>query len=372
MKRRTYLKTGGAAAIAGLAGCLNVSESNDGTTTDTTTGGTTEGTTTGTASEPDEPLTIATYDSFFGDEGTAGNWLKQAWEAERDTKIEFTAPSNGVNEFISRKKQGASIDADLFVGLNTGELVRVDEQLPDATLFDTPGGLSHASRIKDSLQIDPERRALPYDTGYISLVYDSTEIEEPQTFDDLTSPAYQGALLAENAQTSDPGRAFLLWTIHEMGADGYLDYWQDLVENDVRILDDWQPAYNAYMNRERPIVVSYSTDQVYYHGEDELPRHQIGFLNDQGYANPEAMARFADTNQPETAAAFMDFVLTDEAQANIAVNNVQFPATTTADLPDEYDQYAHEPPEPVTFTYEELAGNLDGWINEWARQIASN
>ncbi|QDX40175.1 thiamine ABC transporter substrate binding subunit [Salarchaeum sp. JOR-1] len=369
MKRRTYLKSGGAAAIAGLAGCLNVTESNDATTADDTTADTT----TGTTREPDEPLTVATYDSFFGDEGTAGHWLKRAWEAEHDTTIEFTAPANGINEFISRKKQNAGIDADLFVGLNTGELVRVDEELPDARLFDTVADdLSHASRIKDSLQIDPRRRALPYDTGYISLVYDSTDIAEPQTFDDLTKPAYEGALLAENAQTSDPGRAFLLWTIHEMGEDGYLDYWQDLVANDVRILDDWQPAYNAYLNNERPMVVSYSTDQVYYHDEGQLPHHQIGFLNDQGYANPEAMARFADTNQPETAAAFMDFVLTDEAQANIAVNNVQFPATTTADLPDEYDQYAKEPPEPVTFTYEELAGNLDGWINEWARQIASS
>jgi len=54
------------------------------------------------------------------------------------------------------------------------------------------------------------------------------------------------------------------------------------------------------------------------------------------------------------------------------VNNVQFPATTTAELPEEYAQYAYEPPEPVTFTYEELAGNVEEWTESWAQQVASN
>lgn len=140
----------------------------------------------------------------------------------------------------------------------------------------------------------------------------------------------------------------------------------------MRVLDDWRPSYDAFLNGERPMVVSYSTDQVYYNDEDQLPRHQVGFLNDQGYANPEAVARFADADNPDLAAEFVEFMLTDEAQRNIAVNNVQFPATTTAELPEEYAQYAYEPPEPVTFTYEELAGNVDAWTEAWARQVATN
>lgn len=64
--------------------------------------------------------------------------------------------------------------------------------------------------------------------------------------------------------------------------------------------------------------------------------------------------------------------LTNDAQSKIAVNNVQFPATTTAGLPDEYDQYAHEPEQPVTFTYEELAGNVEEWTQTWAQELASN
>jgi thiamine transport system substrate-binding protein len=351
MKRREFLKTAGAGAF-GLttAGCLQIG-----------------------ADGPSGPLQIATYDSFYGNEGTAGEWLKQKWEADHDVDIEFTAPDSGINEFIQRKQEDAGIDADLFVGLNTSELVRVDEQLPDDTLFDdVSSDLENAEHVKDSLRVDPENRALPYDTGYISLVYDGTEVDNPETFDALTQSEYDGTLLAQNAQSSDPGRAFLLWTIKEYGPDGYLDYWQDLLDNDVRVLSDWQPSYDAFLAGERPIVVSYSTDQVYYHGEDELPHHQVGFLNDQGYANPETVARFEDANRSAAAADFIDFMLSQEAQPQIAQKNVQFPSTDWAELPEEYGQYAYEPPEPVTFTYDELAGNVEGWIETWAREIAGN
>jgi len=375
MKRRNYLRMVGV-GVTGVAaaGCLQVENTGDGdTTTSTTDGAETTGTTTDTTSADAGPLRVATYDSFFGEDGTAGQWLKDAWEADHDTTVEFSAPSNGINEFIERKREGATIDADLFVGLNTGELVRVDDALGDTALFDELAGeVDGSEAIKDDLRIDPRNRALPYDTGYISLVYDGTTVDDPETFEALTTDEYEGTLLAQNAQSSDPGRAFLLWTVHEFGEDGYLDYWERLVENDVRVLDDWQPAYDAFLNGERPMVVSYSTDQVYYNDEDELPHHQVGFLNDQGYANPEAVARFADADNPGLAADFVEFMLTDEAQRNIAVNNVQFPATTTAELPEEYAQYAYEPPEPVTFTYEELAGNVDEWIDAWARQVATN
>ena len=232
-----------------------------------------------------------------------------------------------------------------------------------------------ADAVKSGLQFDPQGRAVPFDTGYISLVYDGTKIEQaPTTFEDLLKSRYEGDLIVQNAQQSDPGRAFLLWTIHEFGADGYLDYWTRLLENDVKILGDWSTAYNAYMGGEAPMVVSYSTDQVYYADQEDVTwdKHTIGFLNDQGYANPEAMARFADAPNADLAADFMDFVLSKEAQSVVPERNVQFPATTyDGILSETFQQYAKRPPEPVTFTYEDLAGNVNEWVDTWAKEIAS-
>ncbi|MEA1932770.1 MAG: thiamine ABC transporter substrate-binding protein [Euryarchaeota archaeon] len=351
MKRRTFL-THGAGSVAGLsalAGCIGETE------------------------ESGQTLTVAAYSSFTGEE-TAGNWLKSAFESEHpETTVEFQTTETGVNEFIQRRSEGAPIDADLFVGLNTGELVQADEQLDDSLFASTGDQVDGSGAVKPDLDFDPDGRVVPYDTGYISLVYDEGEVDEPATFDSLLDPEYEDGLIAQNAQQSDPGRAFLLWTINEKGPDGYLDYWSELADNGVQILSDWGTAYEAYQDEEAPMVVSYSTDQVYYNGEGvDTSRHQVGFLNDQGYANPEGMAQFVDADNPELAREFMSFMLTEEAQAEIATRNVQFPAVEGVDPGGEFSEFALEPPEAVTYSYDELVGNVSGWIDEWARQIVSN
>ena len=362
MRRRTFIKTAGAGTVAALAGC-GATPTDGGTTREPRA--TIDGTPSGT-------LTVATYESFTG-EDTAGNYLKSAFESEYPSvTIEFTTPSNGVNQYIQRKQSGASIDADLYVGINTDDLVRADKQLDDALFMHSRDYLDRKDALDTDLEIDPQGRAVPYDTGYISLVYDESAIEAPETFDDLLEPAYEDSLITQNAQQSDPGQAFLLWTIDAKGEDGYLDYWEGLVDNGVTILEDWQPAYNAYTNEEAPMVVSYSTDQVFYGADADLTRHQIGFIEDQGYANPETMARFTDTDQPALARLFMDFVLQPDHQGQVAERNVQFPAVTDAQLDETFDQLAHEPPETVTFGYDELQGNVDTWTEDWARQVVGN
>ena len=358
----------------GADGTTGTNRATDTTGTDKTTATSeangTSGTTTGSAS-PSDTLTVATYSSFTG-EGTAGNWLKSAFEDQYpETTVEFVTPENGVNQYIQRAKQGAPIDADVYVGLNTSDLVRVSQAL-DETLFPTiADSLDRADMVKNELRVDPDGRAIPYDTGYISLVYNEDEVDEPRTFESLLESRYEGDLIAQNAQQSDPGQAFLLWSIITQGEDGYLNYWEQLLDNGVKVLSDWEPAYQAYMDGEAPMVVSYSTDQVFYHGPDvNMAKHQIGFLNDQGYANPETMALFADSENADLGRQFMNFMLTERAQSKIAVKNVQFPAVDGVTPGESFAKYAKEPPEPVTFSYDELAGSVGTWVSEWARLVA--
>ena len=163
----------------------------------------------------------------------------------------------------------------------------------------------------------------------------------------------------------------MLHTVDAFGEDGYLDYWERLQDNGITVLGNWSDSYSAYLNEEAPMVVSYSTDQVFASAEgQDLQKHQIRFLNDQGYANPEGMARFASSDAPRLARRFMEFVLRPEIQAGIAQRNVAFPAITDAPLPEDYAQYAQEPAEAVTFTYDELEANLSTWTDQWARRFA--
>ncbi|MFB6096952.1 MAG: thiamine ABC transporter substrate binding subunit [Haloferacaceae archaeon] len=380
MNRRRFLQRAGATGAAALlAGCQaqQTTETPADTDTEAPTDTDTE-TTRGTATRTPEPgtLVVATYDSFIdAPSSSPGAWIKERFEAETGATLVWKTPPNEVNYFIERANAGVDTEADVYVGLDTGTLIRVDNKLKSGRLFDEAGDLEGRSAVKDGLAFDPKGRAVPYDTGYISLVWNATmgggDFVAPETFDGLLDPEFEDDLLAQNPSTSETGRAFLLHTIKAKGEDGYLDYWSRLKDNGVRVLGKWDDAYNAYTGGEAPMVVSYSTDQVYAHryGND-LAKHQIRFLNDQGYANPEGMARFANTDQPELARTFMEFLLRPEVQGEIAVRNVQFPATTDASLPESYAEYAKEPPEPVTFTYDELKGTVSDWIEQWQREFA--
>jgi thiamine transport system substrate-binding protein len=377
MNRRDYLTAAGVAGVAALAGCAG--DGGGDTATEAPDGGggdgspTETGTGPGTATET-EPgtLTVATYPSLVEGDTPIGPWLKQEFEAEFDATVEFATPESRLNYYIRRAKEGVDLEADLYVGLNVDQLLRIENEL-DEPLFQEPGEIQRRDRVREGLDFDPDGRVVPYDTGYISLVYDESEVDDPGTFDALTTPGYRDTLIVENAQTSATGRAFLLWSIHNKGADEYLDYWRDLKANEITVVGSWSDAYTAYSNGEKPMVVSYSTDQVYANRQgQDMTRHQVGFLNDQGYANPEGMARFADAGDPELARQFMAFVLRPRVQGEIAVRNVQFPAVDDAELTEEFEQYAKVPPEPVTFTYEDLKGNVDEWVEAWAREIAQD
>ena len=74
-----------------------------------------------TGQSGDGVVTVATYDSFVDTEESAGPWLKGAFEEQRndDVTVEFRVPENGINQFIRRVNEGADVEADLYVGLNS-------------------------------------------------------------------------------------------------------------------------------------------------------------------------------------------------------------------------------------------------------------
>jgi len=383
MERRRFLRQAGAGGVALLAGCSaeQVENGGDGgtdTTTatgeDTTTTTTAEeGATTTAASTP--TLTVATYPAFVDAPSTSpGPWLKQAFESRFDATLEWTAPEGELNHYIQRKAQGAPIEADVYAGLTPMDVVRIEEKLSEPLFQPTdPSALANADHVDERYHFDSENRAIPFDASFVSFVYDETAVDAPETYRALTKPAYEDALLLPNPQSAVTGRMFLLMTIHRFGSEGYLDYWKQLSANGLHVLGSWSDAYAAYSEGEAPVVVSYSTDQVYAARNDQdMSRHQIAFPENQGYAYVDGAARFADTDRPELGRTFVEFLLRPEVQAEIAQRNVALPVVDNAALPADYDELVHRPEEPVTFSDERLAANLDSWVDEWSRQIASN
>lgn len=366
MKRRTFITTAGSATVVGFAGCT---EGND-----TNSGG--ANTPIGSGRDGLDALSVATYSSFVdAPSDSPGAWIKSEFESRYGVTFEWVVPDQPINHYIERHNAGVDINAEVYMGIKPNELVRVDENT-DGELFQ-PTDLSmldHGENIGEEFYFDPYERMVPAYSSYASLVYDGRKVDNPGTFEALLGEEFQGNFAISNpAEGSNTGLYFLLWTINEFGTEGeytYLDYWNDLVENDVRILDSWGTMYAQFDEGEIPVVVSYSNDRVYAKrfGND-LEKHQVGFLNGQGYANLNAMGRFAAGTNDDLAHQFIDFILEPEAQAKIAELNVTGPVNTEATPPEVYREYAQEPDEVLFFGYDELKGNVQGWVRDWEREI---
>jgi thiamine transport system substrate-binding protein len=379
--RREFVATVGSGAVLGLAGCIQTSDTGgDDTTTSATTTESSEGTTTTTggttASESGEPpvLRMGTTESYVGAVSTsAGGWVEEAFESEHDVDFQWVVRENELNDFVRRKQQGVDLGADGYVGVTPTGLVRADRELDDSLFagFDT-GSVDNTSDVEDAYWFDPDRRVLPTGASYVCIVYDETEVSEPETLEALTTEAYSDGLLLPNPQNTVTGFSFLLWTVHEFG-DDYLDYWDRLVDNGLRTTGSWNAAYSAYSGEEAPMVMSYSTDQVYAsQAEDtDMARHQIAFPNDQGYAYVSGTAKFAGTDKGGLVDEFASFMLEAETQRNVAEKNVGIPTVSDANLPEDLQQYVHKPENPIQYGYETLAENADEWREEVARRIAS-
>ncbi|WP_254807583.1 thiamine ABC transporter substrate-binding protein [Natronosalvus amylolyticus] len=356
MKRRTYLSGMAAGGLAGLAGCLGSI----------------------TGDSDDDTLHVATYNSFIdAPSDSPGVWIKDEFEERYDATLEWHTPEQELNYFIERHNEGVDIEPDLYYGLSPHELLRADENTDDDLFVETDRSvLSNAEDIGEHHEFDPQGRVIPTYRSLCAIVYDGRNVEKPETFEDLLDPAYEGKFAVSNPQRGTTGQLFMLWSINEFGDEGeytYLDYWQDLLDNDTRVLDSWSDVYTNFENDDIPVIVSYANDRVYAKRFDnDLEKHRVALLNDQAYANYSGIVRFAESTNDDLAHEFMDFVLEPEVQAVVAERNVTGPTNDTTELPEVFEEYAQEPEEAVFFDYEDLQGNLSTWLDDWGRTVVDN
>jgi thiamine transport system substrate-binding protein len=202
-------------------------------------------------------LTVMTHDSF-----AASKSVISAFESANNVKVQFIHSGDAgtaLNKAILSKNNPF---ADVFYGVDNTFLSRalaedIFQPYNSPVLVDIP----------DQYKLDQQNRALPVDWGDVCLNFDKLYFSEhnlqpPQNLEDLLKPEYKNMLVVENPATSSPGLAFLLTTIGHFGTDKYLDYWQGLVANNARVVNDWDTAYYTYFSRyggDRPIVVSYNS-----------------------------------------------------------------------------------------------------------------
>lgn len=267
--------------------------------------------------------------------------------------------------------------ADVLYGVDNTFLTRAldnDIYVP----YESP----ELANIPAELRMDSGDRALPVDYGDVCLNYDVTWFAEkgiapPDSLDDLTSPDYAGLTVVQNAATSTPGLAFLLTTIQDYGVDGYLDYWQRLVDNNVLVVDGWQQAYyehfTAASEGDRPIVVSYASSpaaEVYF-AESPPAQAPTAAVRAPGtcFRQVEFVGILKGTPHESEARKLVDFMLAKRFQEDIPLHMFVYPANTTAELPPVFVEHGAVAELPVSIDPADIAANREAWINAWTEVV---
>ncbi len=327
----------------------------------------------------DEPmtLTLVTHDSF-----NASEEVLAAFTEETGITLEILRSGDAgtmVNQSILSKENPLG---DVMYGVDNTFLSRA----LNADLF-VPYASALLENVPEEFKIDPENRVTPVDFGDVCLNYDAVYFTDnalplPENLADLTKPEYNGLLTVQNPASSSPGLAFLLATIDQFGTEGdytYLDFWTDLVANDVYISDDWTDAYygqfsgSAGSEGTRPLVVSYASSppvEVYFM-ETPPESAPTGSIVADGtcFRQVEFVGILAGTEKQEAAQQFVDFMLSSTFQEDMPLQMFVFPILPDAALPEIFAEYAAIPQNPVRMDAAEIEANREAWLQAWTETV---
>ena len=315
-----------------------------------------------------QTITVMTHDSFAISEDVI-----KAFEADNNAKVSFIQSGDAgsmLNQAVLTKD--API-ADVIFGVDNTFLFRA----LDADVFEAHPSPA-LNDIADEFKLDPSNRALPVDYGDVCINYDKAYFTEnnlavPQSFDDLAKPEYKGLLVVENPATSSPGLAFLLATRAHFG-DGYLDYWKNLKDNGVVVVDGWETAYYTNFSASsgkgpQPMVVSYASSpaaEVFFASTPltESPTASI-VASGMCFRQIEFVGILKNGQNKELAQKFVDFMLSQTFQEDMPLNMFVYPINKNAKLPEVFVKYAQVAESPAVLSYSEIASNRDTWIEAW-------
>jgi thiamine transport system substrate-binding protein len=320
----------------------------------------------GAAADGDVTLRLLTHDSFDVSEDVLAGFTEETGIA-----VEIVPSGDAGTALNQAILTAGAPQGDLLFGVDTTFLSRALEE----DLF-LPYTSSELDRVPAELQPGDDR-VTPVDVGDVCLNYDVAafedgEVSPPESLDDLADPAYAGMTVVMNPATSSPGLAFVLATVQEYGDDGWLDYWQRLVDNDVLVTDGWSGAYydefsGSGQGGDRPIVVSYASS----------PAAEVIFADPPTDEAPTAVVQASCVRQVEyvgildgtehegEAQQLVDFLLSVPFQEDVPLTMFVYPVVEDAELPAEFEQHAELAEEPYAVDPLTIGEERDRWISEW-------
>ena len=305
-------------------------------------------------------VVLLTHDSF-----AVSQEVRRGFERDSGLRLRILQAGDA-NEALNRALLTAGDpQADVIFGIDDSVLSRA----LDGELLDEYRSGELAS--VDPAFAAPDDRVTPIDHGEVCVNVDETDdAPPPVSFDDVLARA--GDLVVENPATSSPGLAFLLATIAEYGEDGWQDWWRAAKDAGVTVSAGWEDAYYSAFSGgsgagDKPLVVSYATSppaEVVF-ADPPIEEATTGVVESTCFEQIEMAGILRGTEHEAEAKQLVDFLLSDELQADIPLQMYVFPVVDGIELPEVFTANAAMVDDPLSMTPEAIDEGRERWIEEW-------
>ncbi|WP_374454562.1 thiamine ABC transporter substrate binding subunit [Nocardioides sp.] len=358
MHRRVRAALTTAAAAVTLAGCSLAGGGSGETASEPTSPS-------GATGEPGGTVLLATHESFH-----LPKKLVKAFEAETGYTLEVRAAGDAGTLATKLSLTADNPIADAAFGIDNTFASRPlgEGAFADVTPATQPPAEYALPDGGDQLvPVDSASVCVNVDTAW----FDAEGLEPPQTLEDLADAQYRDLFVTPGASTSSPGMAFFLATVAAFG-DDWESYWTDLLGNGAKVVDGWEDAYYGDFTAgsdtgTRPIVVSYDSSPAFTVSGG---KSTTAALLDTCFRQVEYAGVLAGADNPDGAAALVDWLLSDEVQSALPEAMYVFPVMPGATIPDDWATYAEQPGDPFTVDPAEIAANREQWLTEWTDVIS--
>ena len=306
-----------------------------------------------------DTLTVYTYDSFAAEWGP-GPKIKQAFEKECGCTLNLVALEDGVAILNRLRLEGQHSKADLVLGLDDA-LVSEAKQ---SGLF-----APHHTRL-DALKVPggwQDDTFVPYDYGYFAFVYDKDKLKQPPKSLKELVERQDLKVIYQDPRTSTPGQGLMLWMKSVYG-DQAPAAWAQLAKKTVTVTKGWSEAYGMFLKGEADLVLSYTTSPAYHRLAEQKQNYHAALFEEGHYRQVEVAAQLKSAHQPELAARFMKFMLSDEFQSLIPTGNWMYPVTRVA-LPEGFNQN-ETPAKTLHLDEAQIAAQRKAWLQEWRGAVS--
>ncbi|QCB94838.1 thiamine ABC transporter substrate-binding protein [Cellulomonas shaoxiangyii] len=318
-----------------------------------------------------DTVTLVTHESFALTEG-----LLEQFEQDSGLSVEVVQQADSgalANQLVLTKDAPLG---DVVYGLDTTFATRaLDEGVvvpADVTAPAAEDAAAYAVEGDDDgalVAVDYSDVCMNVDTAWFA----ERGVPEPSTLESLLDPAYRDLVVVPDPVTSSPGLAFLLATVGAFGEDGWLDYWTGLRENGLAVADGWSEAYYTDFTAgggdgPRPVVLSYASSPPFT-VPDGGTEPTTRALLDTCFRQVEYAGVLAGADNPEGAAQLIDFLLSDDVQADLPGSMYVYPVSTAVELPAEWARWAPLAEQPFEVPAADVDAHREEWLTQWSDAV---